>query len=97
MGGSIQVQALDEKNPNSSTAPHAVNALDTEKVSHTLTIDRLGINIPIAAKSRTVFEIETGAPGEYAWRCNDPCGQGAGGWGGAMAASGYMMGKLTLV
>lgn len=97
VGGTIQFEALDAKNPNSSTALQAAHALDPQKVSHTLTIDKLGINIPIAAKSRTVFEIETGAPGEYAWRCNDPCGQGGGGWGGAMAASGYMMGKLTLV
>jgi len=97
VGGTMQVGALDEKDPNSSAASNKVKALDPQKVSHTLTIDTLGINIPLAAKSRTVFEIETGAPGEYAWRCNDPCGKGGGGWGGAMAASGYMMGKLTLV
>jgi hypothetical protein len=97
VGGTIHINALDEKNPNSPAAAHAVTSVDPETVSHTLSIAKLGINIPLAAKSRTVFEIETGAPGEYAWRCNDPCGKGGGGWGGAMAASGYMTGKLTLV
>jgi len=97
VGGTIHINAVDEKNPNSTAAAHAVTALDPQVVSHTFSIAKLGINIPLAAKSRTVFEIETGAPGEYLWRCNDPCGKGGGGWGGAMAASGYMMGKLTLV
>ena len=97
VGGPIHISALDEKNPNSVAEAHAVTAVDPKMVSHTLSIAKLGINIPLTAKSRTVFEIETGAPGEYGWRCNDPCGKGGGGWGGAMAASGYMMGKLTLV
>ena len=95
VGGSIQVQALDEKNPNATTAAQTVTALDPQNVSHTFTVAKLGINIPVAAKARTIFEIQTGAPGVYDWRCNDPCGQGNGGWGGAMAAAGYMMGKLT--
>ena len=96
VGGSIQVEALDEKNPNAITASQTVTALDLQNVSHTFTVAKLGINIPVAAKARTIFEIQTGAPGVYDWRCNDPCGQGNGGWGGAMAAAGYMMGKLTL-
>ena len=96
VGGSIQVEALDEKNPNAITASQTVTAHDPQNVSHTFTVAKLGINIPVAAKARTIFEIQTGAPGVYDWRCNDPCGQGNGGWGGAMAAAGYMMGKLTL-
>ena len=96
VGGSIQVEALDEKNPNATTASQTVTALDPQNVSHTFTVAKLGVNIPVAAKARTIFEIQTGAPGVYDWRCNDPCGQGNGGWGGAMAADGYMMGKLTL-
>jgi hypothetical protein len=96
VGGSIQVEALDEKNPNATSASQTVTALDPQNVSHTFTVAKLGINIPVAAKARTIFEIQTGAPGVYDWRCNDPCGQGNGGWGGAMAAAGYMMGKVTL-
>jgi hypothetical protein len=96
VGGLIQVQPLDAKNPNGDVTGRAVSALDPANVSHTFTIDKLGINVPIAPKARTIFEIETGGPGTYAWRCNDPCGQGADGWGGAMAKPGYMMGKLTI-
>lgn len=96
VGGSIRVETLDEKNPNATTASQTLTALDPQNVSHTFTVAKLGINIPVAAKARTTFEIQTGAPGVYDWRCNDPCGQGNGGWGGAMAAAGYMMGKLTL-
>jgi hypothetical protein len=96
VGGSIHVEALDEKNPNATTTSQTVTALDPQNVSHTFTVAKLGINIPVAAKARTIFEIQTGAPGVYDWRCNDPCGQGNGGWGGAMAVAGYMMGKLTL-
>ena len=96
VGGTIRVATLDEKNPNATTTSQTVSALDPQNVSHTFTVAKLGINIPVAAKARTTFEIETGAPGVYDWRCNDPCGQGNGGWGGAMAAAGYMMGKLTL-
>jgi len=96
VGGTIQVAALDEKNPNGTSTFQTAAALDPQNVSHTFTVAQLGINIPVAAKARTIFEIETGAPGVYAWRCNDPCGQGSGGWGGAMAAAGYMMGKIAI-
>ena len=96
VGGTIQVAALDAKDPNATASSQTLTALDPQNVSHTFTVAKLGINIPVAAKARTIFEIQTGAAGVYDWRCNDPCGQGDGGWGGAMAAAGYMMGKLTL-
>ena len=65
-------------------------------VGHTFTIAELGLNVPVAPKARTIFTMQTGDPGSYAWRCNDPCGSGGSGWGGAMASPGYMMGKLTV-
>jgi hypothetical protein len=96
VGGTIQVQPLDPKDPNADAASQSFSALDPQNVSHTFTVAQLGINVPLAPKARTTFEIETGAAGTYSWRCNDPCGQGNGGWGGAMAAPGYMLGKLTV-
>ncbi len=96
VGGTIQVQPLDAKDPNAEAASQSFSALDPQNVSHTFTVAQLGINVPVAPKARTIFEIETGAAGTYPWRCNDPCGQGADGWGGAMAAPGYMLGKLTV-
>ncbi len=97
VGGTISVEPLDPKDPNSAAAPKVVSAMDPQnEVSHTFTIAKLGINVPVAPKARTIFTIETGAPGAYLWRCNDPCGTGPDGWGGAMAKNGYMTGKVTI-
>lgn len=51
-----------------------------------------------------VFKFRTGAPGQYVWKCYIPCGtglagkglDGQGGFGGAMATTGYMAGTLTV-
>jgi hypothetical protein len=96
VGGTITVTPLNPQDPNTIGASQVFSELDPQNVSHTFTVAGLGINIPVAPKARTVFAIATGTPGSYAWRCNDPCGIGASGWGGAMAKPGYMMGKLTL-
>jgi len=96
VGNIIRVQALDPQDPNAEAPAQGVSALDPQNVAHTFTIASLGINVPVSPKARTIFEIRTGAPGVHSWRCNDPCGSGASGWGGAMAAPGYMMGKLTV-
>ena len=97
VGGTITVAPLDTKDPNHASAQSTVSSLDLQSgVSHTFTIAKLGINVPVAPKARTIFTIETGDGGTYLWRCNDPCGTGPGGWGGAMSADGFMMGKLTI-
>jgi len=95
--GSLQVQQLDPTNPNADTPATAVTAMDPAKgVSHTFTITKLGINVPIAPKSKTTFTIHTGKAGTYEWQCFDPCGGDPAGWGGAMSATGYMRGTLTV-
>jgi len=96
VGGTISVEPLDAKDPNRAGTAQVVSALDPQNVSHTFTIAKLGINVPVAPKARTVFTVETGAPGTFAWRCNDPCGSGPDGWGGAMAQNGFMIGTLTI-
>jgi hypothetical protein len=92
------VTPIDVKAPNGSAGKTTtISALDPNAVSHTFTIQALGINVPIAAHARETFTIHTGAPGTYSWRCFDPCGAGTDGWGTAMAAkSGYMEGTLTV-
>ncbi len=97
--GPLQVQALDPKKPNDTSAPvAAVTSMDPQKgVSHTFTITTLGINVPIAPQSRTTFTIHTGKAGTYQWQCYDPCGSDPAGWGGAMATDGFMRGTLTVV
>jgi hypothetical protein len=97
--GPLQVQALDPTNPNDTSGPATTTtAMDPATgVSHTFTISKFGINVPIAPKSRTTFTIHTGKAGTYTWQCMDPCGTGSDGWGGSMATTGYMRGTLTVV
>lgn len=95
--GAITVQPIDLTNPNGGKGPAShVTKLAPADVSHTFTIDALGINVPIAAHARVSFVIHTGAAGHYTFRCYDPCGDGPAGWGTAMAAKGYMEGTITV-
>ncbi len=97
VGEIVKVEPIDLGDPNVPTGPaQAISAMDPGQVSHTFTITKLGINVPVAPKARTTFTLQTGAPGTYDWRCMDPCGTGDSGWGGPMATPGYMAGKLTV-
>ena len=96
--GKVSVQPLDATKPNDDTPATLVNSMDPATgVSHTFTISKLGINVPIAPKSKTTFTIHTGKAGTYEWQCMDPCGTGDTGWGGAMSQTGYMRGTMTIV
>lgn len=99
VGGTMTTTPIKAAYPNGSAGTsQTLAALDPAAVAHTFTIAALGINVPIPAMSRTTFTIHTGAPGTYAWRCMDPCGAGATGWGTAMSAMrGFMEGTLTVV
>ena len=98
VGGTMTTAPIKAAYPNrASGASQTLAALDPAAVAHTFTIAALGINVPIPAMSRTTFTIHTGAPGTYSWRCMDPCGAGATGWGTAMSArAGFMEGTLTV-
>ncbi len=98
VGGTMTTAPIKAAYPNRPAgATRTLTGLDPAAVSHTFTILALGINVPVPALSRTTFTIHTGAPGTYAWRCFDPCGAGATGWGTAMAAkNGFMQGTLTV-
>ncbi|MEI6363387.1 MAG: hypothetical protein WCP95_14785 [Actinomycetes bacterium] len=43
------------------------------------------------------FSFITGAPGEYVWNCEDPCGNGYVDFGGVMSQRGWMSGTVTVV
>ena len=73
-----------------------LSALDPSKVSHTFTIGRLTLNVPIPALSTVRFTFKTGAPGSYPWQCMAACGTGSGGWQGTMATPGWMQGTMTV-
>ena len=93
--GALTVESIDPASPNAPGTTKSVLALDPYKgVSHTFTIPSLGLNVPIAPKSRTTFTFHTGKAGTYQWQCFDPCGSDPNGWGGAMATAGYMKGSL---
>jgi len=96
--GSLSIEPLDTVNPNGvAKAVTTATSLDPAKgVSHTFTIVKLGLNVPVAPKARTTFTFHTGAAGSYTWQCMDPCGCGDTGWGCAMGHMGYMRGTVTV-
>lgn len=95
--GGLTVEPLSPADPNAAAPATTVSSLDPATgVSHTFTVAALHLNVPIAPKSRTTFTIHTGDAGTYTWQCMDPCGTDPGGWGGAMQATGYMRGTLTV-
>ncbi len=97
VGNTETVAPLKGAIPNAPVSGRTVGSLDPNNVSHTLTIPQLGINVPIAGNSVTTFTIRTKGKGTYAWHCMDPCGDGQGGWGTAMATKkGYMEGTFTV-
>lgn len=96
--GPLSVQPLDSANPNADVPATTATALDPQNgVSHTFTISKLGLNVPVAPMSKTTFTFKTGKAGAYDWQCFDPCGTDPAGWGGAMATTGFMRGVLTVV
>lgn len=96
--GSFTVTPIVATDPNGSAGPtRTETALDPGRVSHTFSLPALGINVPIAPNARTTFTFQTGSPCACQWHCLVPCGTGANGYGGPMAAtSGYMEGTLTV-
>ena len=75
-------------------------------IAHTFTVSGLNLNIPLVAAtdqgstvvpSVTVATFKTPAKGgSYTWQCYQPCGSGSAGWGGAMAAAGWMVGNVSV-
>ncbi len=98
VGGVMQVQGINPLAPNTTVgAVHTMSYLAPSQVAHTLTIPRLGINVPMAGQSRITFVIHTGKAGTYEWLCMDPCGGGPSGMGAPMGMQGFMAGTMTVV
>lgn len=79
-----------------------VVGVPADRLSHTLTIPDLHLNLPIPAAPPHGAVIVTAwvhvnQVGRFAWYCAAPCGSGVGGWGGAMARPGYMQGQVTVL
>ena len=97
VGDVMTVQGIDPLAPNTTVgSPRTMSYLAPDLVGHTLTIPRLGINVPMAGQSRISFYIKTGNAGVYQWQCMDPCGAGSTGMGAPMGEDGYMAGTMTV-
>ncbi len=77
-------------------AGKSVRSIAPTQVSHTFTVARLHLNVPIPASATVSFALRTPASGTYTWRCEAPCGSGPSGMQGAMRTNGYMMGTMRI-
>lgn len=97
VGGTVVVQRMMPGMPNMLERAHTVHAMPAAtEVSHTFTSASLHLNVPVAPTGVTTFLLRTGKPGHYTWRCMNPCGDGAAGWGGPMRMKGYMSGVINV-
>ena len=93
----ITATPINPQDPNGSTGPTTtLSQVNPQDVAHTFSISKTGLNVPIPATSRVTFTFYTGNPGTYYWHCNDPCGTGTSGFGGAMETKGYMIGTIIV-
>ena len=79
-----------------NVAGRTVRSIAPQQVSHTFTVRKLHLNVPIPASATVSFALRTPASGTYTWRCEAPCGSGPSGMQGAMRTNGYMMGTMRI-
>ena len=95
--GPLSIETLDAAHPNAAApVTHATRLDPATGVSHTFTVAKLGLSVPIAPKSRTTFTFHTLGTGTFTWQCMDPCGSGDNGWSGPMDTKGFMTGSMTV-
>ncbi len=75
-----------------------MTTLSSTDISHTFTIisGAVVVNVPVMPNSIEVSGFAL-PPGQYIWQCECSCGNGPGGWGGAMAPSEWMSGVVNTV
>lgn len=65
-------------------------------LAHTFTIQQLGVNIPVVGGDTVFSYLYFTKSGVFTWLCLPPCGFGPDGMDGAMSASGWMNGQITV-
>jgi len=65
-------------------------------LAHTITIQQLGINIPVVGGDAEIVYLYLNQTGTYQWICMTPCGFGHLGMMGAMSMFGWMEGQITV-
>ncbi|MHB8395614.1 MAG: hypothetical protein ACYDAZ_00190 [Thermoplasmataceae archaeon] len=88
-------------NSISVSGGETVSSVNASVLSHTFTILNLygtgsNLNIPVPESSVVQATFTTGAPGQFIWMCQVPCGSGIDGVSGAMATAGWMTGSITI-
>ena len=73
-----------------------VTSVSGNMLAHTFTIQQFGINIPVVGGDTEVAYLYLNQTGTFQWICLTPCGFGPTGMGGAMSASGWMEGQITV-
>ncbi len=73
-----------------------VSSVPGSMIAHTFTVPSLNLNIPVVSGDTEIAHFTAHTKGTYTWLCATPCGTGADGMGGAMAAQGWMLGQLTV-
>ncbi|MGA8857918.1 MAG: hypothetical protein WB643_12245 [Candidatus Bathyarchaeia archaeon] len=73
-----------------------VTSVSGNMLAHTFTIQQFGINIPVVGGDTEVAYLYLNQTGTFQWICLTPCGFGPSGMGGAMSASGWMEGQITV-
>lgn len=73
-----------------------VTSVPASELAHTFTIQQLGINIPVAAGSTVIADIEIHQAGSFTWMCLTPCGLGSDGLQAAMETPGWMTGNIEV-
>jgi hypothetical protein len=73
-----------------------VTAVPGGMLAHTFTIPQLGINIPVVGGDTEIAYLYITQTGTFQWLCATPCGFGPMMMQGAMSASGWMEGQVTV-
>jgi len=73
-----------------------VTSVPGNMLAHTFTIPQLGINIPVVGGDTVIAYFYLDQAGTFQWVCLTPCGFGPSGMQGAMSASGWMEGQVTV-
>ncbi len=73
-----------------------VTSVPGNMLAHTFTIQQFGINIPVVGGDTEIAYLYLNQTGTFQWICLTPCGFGPSGMGGAMSASGWMEGQITV-
>ncbi len=75
---------------------HNVTSVPAQVIAHTITIQSLGINIPVVGGATEIVYLYFDHPGTYTWICLTVCGLGNDGMLGAMVKPGWMMGTFSV-